>query len=749
MLAPSLAATRRRSLGGALAPPVLSSGPTAVHAEPTDDDASETPRQQPTPRAERQQPTPAALQAIIDEHIAALVKPLQMQIDEVEGDGVAQEEENRALRESKRQLEQQLEATEREITELRPAIAGLQASVADVRSALASEDAALAEKRRSVASVESQVKHLIKQSADTDAQARGAHDQARTHANMVDSLEQLLRRNKQGAAESSAALLKLLAKKQRREREKVERERGIQETIADLRRMRSEHKEIHESVERAAQAKEEVQRSAAQLEDLAGRVKEALRQQVKRQHDAAKPKPKPSQQRQPVEPPLSVHAPLPGEDPEPEWQPDARRDSMLGKQIFRYHIDSAPIKWKRGELLGEGAFAKVYLALNEDTGEPMAVKELKPRGVENDGGSDDGDLGCTDGTDSLTLLAETPRASDDGADDGEDAAVERTIGAGNDADVFMPRGSLGGANGDLEEKAAAERYGGSPRGSSSDCDVPSPVRAGGSSGKQRPVLMPTRLEDQIAVLRDLTHPNIVRYVGTERDKRDVVRFIFLEYVSGGSIKNMLNKFGCLSDRVVRGYTRQMLMGLDYLHKRCIIHGDIKAANVLVNEKGVVKLADFGCALQFDGMSSVDDMGRSGGLPCMIGSVPWMAPEVLKQTKHGRKADIWSCGCTVVEMLTGSHPWTNFTNQMALMYHVATTKELPPFPTSLARDGADFLRCCFMRDPAERWPAGRLLQHDFLPALRRSMHARSVSGSSTSTGVHTGTGSTVELRESSE
>ena len=186
----------------------------------------------------------------------------------------------------------------------------------------------------------------------------------------------------------------------------------------------------------------------------------------------------------------------------------------------------------------------------------------------------------------------------------------------------------------------------------------------------------------------------------------------MEFVSDGSIKSLLRKFGCLSEPTVKAYAQQMFQGLRYLHAKSIIHGDIKAANVLVNEGGVVKLADFGCASQFDGFSSADDGGGSGN-HVLLGSVPWMAPEVLKQNAHGRKADIWSCGCTVIEMMTGTHPWKDFTNQMALMYHVATTTELPPFPDKLSRDARDFLCSCIHRDPALRWSAEELLRHPLL------------------------------------
>ena len=65
------------------------------------------------------------------------------------------------------------------------------------------------------------------------------------------------------------------------------------------------------------------------------------------------------------------------------------------------------------------------------------------------------------------------------------------------------------------------------------------------------------------------------------------------------------------------------------------------------------------------------------------------------------------------MMTGTHPWKDFTNQMALMYHVATTTELPPFPDKLSCDARDFLCSCFHRDPAQRWSAEELLRHPLL------------------------------------
>src|SRR5690606_31413243 len=94
-------------------------------------------------------------------------------------------------------------------------------------------------------------------------------------------------------------------------------------------------------------------------------------------------------------------------------------------------------------------------------------------------------------------------------------------------------------------------------------------------------------------MKNLKHENIVRYYGA--DKVGTTLNIFLEYVPGGSLSSIVRKYGRLSEDVVRQYTKQLLLGLDYLHKNRIVHRDIKGANVLVGLDGVLKLADFGAS----------------------------------------------------------------------------------------------------------------------------------------------------------
>ena len=214
------------------------------------------------------------------------------------------------------------------------------------------------------------------------------------------------------------------------------------------------------------------------------------------------------------------------------------------------------------------------------------------------------------------------------------------------------------------------------------------------------------LRNEITIMRDLQHDNIVRYLGTSQSERSL--YILIEFVSGGSIENMLAQFGPFSEPLLRRFSYQILCGVQYLHSKGIIHRDIKGANVLVTESGVAKLADFGCSKQLVGMctNSLEESMRA-----IRGSVPWMAPEVIKQSGHGRSADIWSVGATVIEMATGRPPWPEFTNNLAALFHVATSKEPPPVPTHLSAACSAFIKRCLVIEPKDRSTSQELVAGD--------------------------------------
>ncbi|CAK9865980.1 unnamed protein product [Sphagnum jensenii] len=213
------------------------------------------------------------------------------------------------------------------------------------------------------------------------------------------------------------------------------------------------------------------------------------------------------------------------------------------------------------------------------------------------------------------------------------------------------------------------------------------------------------LEEEVKLLRNLSHPNIVCYLGTAREEEALN--IFLEFVPGGSISSLLGKFGSFTEPVIRMYTRQLLLGLEYLHSNRIMHRDIKGANILVDNKGCIKLADFGASKKVVELATVSEAKSMKGTPY------WMAPEVICQTGHNWQADMWSVGCTVIEMATGKPPWSQQFQEVAALFHIGTTKLHPPIPAHLSPQGKDFLLKCLQREPRLRPSASELLKHPFV------------------------------------
>lgn len=250
---------------------------------------------------------------------------------------------------------------------------------------------------------------------------------------------------------------------------------------------------------------------------------------------------------------------------------------------------------------------------------------------------------------------------------------------------------------------------------------------GATQNEERKKSMLDALQREIALLRDLHHEHIVQYLGSQSDEKYLN--IFLEYVPGGSVQQLLTSYGALLEPLVRSFVRQIVEGLNYLHDKGIIHRDIKGANVLVDNKGGIKISDFGIS------KKVEDNLLTNHRPSLTGSVFWMAPEVVQQKEYTNKADIWSLGCLVVEMFTGEHPYPTL-DQMQAMYQIGIRSSAPTIPEDISPDAQDFLRGCFNVDHHERPAASKLLQHPFLttPAPPINMASNATTGSTTATTV---------------
>lgn len=240
------------------------------------------------------------------------------------------------------------------------------------------------------------------------------------------------------------------------------------------------------------------------------------------------------------------------------------------------------------------------------------------------------------------------------------------------------------------------------------------------------------LVKEISILKELEHPHIVRYLGSRIVAGQGLNafLLFTEWVPGGSVKSVIENFGPLVTGVVHSYMTQVLEGLSYLHSHEIIHRDIKSANILVTDAGVIKLADFGGSKRLQpalvagsaqgGSASMRHQSMeksvSSGLN-VFGTPLFMAPEALLDPKScdGKKADVWAVGATVIEMVTTLPPWSeqHFENVMQLAFHLSKPDSAPVIPADLDANLRDFVAACFTRTHADRPSSAHLQSHAFI------------------------------------
>ncbi|KAI9105950.1 kinase-like domain-containing protein [Phlyctochytrium arcticum] len=214
----------------------------------------------------------------------------------------------------------------------------------------------------------------------------------------------------------------------------------------------------------------------------------------------------------------------------------------------------------------------------------------------------------------------------------------------------------------------------------------------------------THIMGEIDLLKELKHPNIVKYRGFFQT-RDHLN-ILMEFCENGSLSSICRKFGKFPERLVALYIRQVLEGLAYLHEQGVIHRDIKAANILTTKKGEVKLADFGIASKID-----------SSIPTLAGSPYWMAPEIIELHGATVASDIWSLGCTIIELLQGNPPYYDFAPVSAL-FHIVHDDH-PPLPDVVSPLLRDFLLECFQKDDNLRITARRLLKHPWIQMVTKA------------------------------
>ncbi|KAI0152834.1 hypothetical protein GGR57DRAFT_159814 [Xylariaceae sp. FL1272] len=226
-------------------------------------------------------------------------------------------------------------------------------------------------------------------------------------------------------------------------------------------------------------------------------------------------------------------------------------------------------------------------------------------------------------------------------------------------------------------------------------------------------------ESEVELLKNLNHENIVKYIGFVKSP-DCLH-ILLEYCENGSLHSICKSYGKFPENLVGVYMAQVLTGLDYLHDQGVLHGDIKGANILTTKDGQVKLADFGVSTLTDRnnvLAGPKDKQKSEKEKDrqVFGTPYWMAPEVIDMSQSTTASDIWSLGCTVIELLSGKPPYYHMQPLQALFAIV--NDDHPPLPEGVSLVARDFLMQCFQKDSNLRIKAKKLLKHSWIKAYKR-------------------------------
>ncbi|ESQ45092.1 hypothetical protein EUTSA_v10010160mg [Eutrema salsugineum] len=236
------------------------------------------------------------------------------------------------------------------------------------------------------------------------------------------------------------------------------------------------------------------------------------------------------------------------------------------------------------------------------------------------------------------------------------------------------------------------------------------------------------LMSEIFILKKINHPNIIRFIDMIEAPGKI--YLVLEYCKGGDLSMFIQSHGRIPDATAKHFMQQLAAGLQVLRDNNIIHRDLKPQNLLLStddNDAALKIADFGFArsLQPRGLAET-----------LCGSPLYMAPEIMQLQKYDAKADLWSVGAILFQLVTGRTPFTG-NSQIQLFQNIMRSTELH-FPVDcrdLSTDCKDLCQKLLRRNPVERLTFEEFFHHPFLSDRHSYDLPRSRLGSRTMDGIN--------------
>ena len=214
--------------------------------------------------------------------------------------------------------------------------------------------------------------------------------------------------------------------------------------------------------------------------------------------------------------------------------------------------------------------------------------------------------------------------------------------------------------------------------------------------------------NEVLILKKVNHSNIIKFIDVFKSSRPVNTLnIVTEYADDGDLNQKIEKLrqkkSPFTEKEILNYLTQICLALNHIHKKKIIHRDLKSGNIFLTKSGLVKLGDFGIS---KGFKNTWEKART-----KVGTPYYLSPEIINSKPYDSKSDIWALGVLIYEMMTFKMPF-NAINLPALSLKILRGIYQPP-PSYYSKDLINLVKLCLNLEPKRRPSAETILKMDFI------------------------------------